>query len=519
MKTSDRPPPLSERAYGLCVGYFFALEHANLIAYLTAQTAAQPRISRGHVRDALLAMVHGSDGIESLISRDEAWVSSMKTTASEALARLSGGPEDDLLGPELETLLRPLRQELTRFDVFGLVVDDGRDRTASDELAALAKGLAYSSRGHALILMPLPSPDGTITVLDPIPAFADALEHPDRWPGMVFWTAMGRSAMFDLAGTQEMSVAIRSADRSGLERLIATAAGNLRRPRRLLHLSDLHFGSKSVTPNIVLLEAHLHREIRNVDRVVITGDLFDSPRDDAAAQFRAFDASLERIAGKPPVVIPGNHDIRHFGNLGSFYEKVACTSWNTIVVDDEIGVNFACFNSSEGGISARGKISKDQLNTVGGALQNKIAANPRIEDHLTVALVHHHPYTFRTSETRTFVQRALAWFGMNEETFLEMEDAETFLEWCARWRVSAVLHGHKHAARHMTRRICPEGASAFDVTAIGCGSSLGAEGSAMSFVMLSWDERSRRWSTSFFESKHGGPFVRQAATSTVVPNA
>jgi hypothetical protein len=73
-------------------------------------------------------------------------------------------------------------------------------------------------------------------------------------------------------------------------------------------------------------------------------------------------------------------------------------------------------------------------------------------------------------------------------------------------------------ARHISRRIRPVGAPAFDVTAIGCGSSLGAEGSPLSYVVHNWDERSRRWSTTFFESRNGGPFVRQAATSTTITN-
>src|SRR5262249_6555059 len=156
-------------------------------------------------------------------------------------------------------------------------------------------------------------------------------------------------------------------------------------------LSDLHFGAASVAENVIMLEAQLDKVITDVDRVVITGDLFDTPDPTFAAAFRTFDASLQRLSRKTPIVIPGNHDIRLLGNIGSFYKHIAATRWQTIVVDEEIGVNFSCFDSSEEGAFARGKITEAQLQRVGGALQNELATHPEYEDHLHVALVHHHP--------------------------------------------------------------------------------------------------------------------------------
>jgi calcineurin-like phosphoesterase family protein len=498
------------------MGYCFALHHANLVGYLTTPTAQPPRVSEALVGEALGGMAHGSDGIPSLISRDADWLQRMKQLAELARSQIGGGSESELPAEKLQALLQPIRRELARFDVYALVVDDQRDRAKSDELAAIARELAYSSGGHALILWALSTPGESIAVLDPLPAFAEALEHPDRWPGMLFWTATGTCAMVALSDLGKIADAIRHASVDRIEEAIRNAA-SARRSRRLLHLSDLHFGAKSVAENVVTLEAHLDKVIKQVDRVVITGDLFNTPDRTFAAAFRNFDHRLQRLmSGKSPIVIPGNHDIRLLGNLGSFYEHIPGTRWQPVVVDEEIGVNFSCFNSCEEGQFARGRISKEQLQRVGGDLHNELATHPEYEEHLNVALVHHHPFSFKTAEKRTFVQRVLAVLGMNEETFLQMVDPEEFLNWCARWRVSAVLHGHKHVARHMTARISPEGSAAYDVTAIGCGSSLGAEGSPMSYVLLHWDDRSRRWSTSFFESRNGGPFVRQAATSTVV---
>lgn len=501
------------------MGWFFTLQHANVIAYLTAPTARPPRVTREHLSAALQGMLGGSDEGPALISRDEGWLSAMSERADAALSQLENAdwpPSEHIPFDELEALLRPLRQKLSTFDVFGLLIDDRRHLVGSRELRAFATRLAYSTRGDALILMPLTPESSNLAFLDPIPAFAEALEHPDRWPGMVFWTATGTAAMVGLDDLDEAAAAIKHADRAALDAAIRDLAGASVRPRRILHLSDLHFGARDITPNVVLLEAQLSSVVKEVDRIAITGDLFDSPDASAAAEFRRFNAALHRLTGKKPIIIPGNHDVRLLGNIGSFYQHIAA-QWQTVIVDHEIRVKFACFNSSESEAFAKGRIGAAQLNEVGGALQNEIAVKPEVESYLTVALVHHHPFPYPLSPDPTVFQRVWALLGGSPETFLRMEDADLFLDWCARWRVSAVLHGHKHVARHLTGQIQPEGAPWFDVTAIGCGSSLGAGGKPMSFVVLNWDERSRRWSTSFFESRNGGPFVRQAITSAVVP--
>ena len=42
--------------------------------------------------------------------------------------------------------------------------------------------------------------------------------------------------------------------------------------------------------------------------------------------------------------------------------------------------------------------------------------------------------------------------------------------------------------------------------AIGCGSSLGAEGSPVTYNLLEWNPEKRIWHASFFESINGGAF-------------
>jgi hypothetical protein len=46
-----------------------------------------------------------------------------------------------------------------------------------------------------------------------------------------------------------------------------------------------------------------------------------------------------------------------------------------------------------------------------------------------------------------------------------------------------------------------------EVTAVGCGSSLGAEGLPLSYNVLEWSPAAGRWKVSFFSSRgKGAPF-------------
>ena len=125
-------------------------------------------------------------------------------------------------------------------------------------------------------------------------------------------------------------------------------------------------------------------------------------------------------------------------------------------------------------------------------------------------LVHHHPFSFDV-EPDTWVQKALSSIGLRDETFLEMVDAPDLHSWCLDWEVATILHGHKHKARYVERDIERDGRR-LALTAIGCGSSLGAEDSPVSYNILRWDIQSQRWIASFYQSVNGGAFREMLAS-------
>jgi hypothetical protein len=54
------------------------------------------------------------------------------------------------------------------------------------------------------------------------------------------------------------------------------------------------------------------------------------------------------------------------------------------------------------------------------------------------------------------------------------------------------------------------------ITEIGCGTSLGAEGAALSFNIVTWDPARQRWGAEFYLDENGGGFNKVRATSLEV---
>ena len=202
------------------------------------------------------------------------------------------------------------------------------------------------------------------------------------------------------------------------------------------------------------------------------------------------------------------------GLFGDDYKQVALIGSQRVVVDDQCEMVFVCFNSSEKGRLARGRITKSQYRRLGGEYRTLTAARPQLKQYLPLVLVHHHPFSFDVPP-ETLAQRVFASIGLRDEAFLALVDAEDLHRWCLDWNIKTILHGHKHKARYIEREINTD-TNRINLTAIGCGSSLGAEGSPVSYNTLDWDPATQRWIVSFRESVNGGAFRETVAA--VSPN-
>lgn len=494
------------------MGWRFGLKYANTVAYITQpERTGPPRVTSGELREFLGSLEGEYRDQPPLISSDRHWIEEVARVARQAAQFLESWHLDDsaLVDPDLTIqVLSDLRRLLGNYDLFGMPIGAREDR---ERLYAFAEHAAYSSKQYGLFLIPdLPHSADTIEILDPLPVVRSIATRPDMWPGVLFWLRTGVSTFATLDDAYGLYQRILEGFRGGMacvERIIYEF--NLRNresgSKRLLHLSDLHFGTTKALENQTYLSAHLKSRIDSVDRIVVTGDLFDNPKREDALAFKNFRAELESASGRDIIVIPGNHDQRLFGNtmfgFGQKLRELADLEWSSLVVDDRMQCVFYCFDSSKGaGDFARGRVTAEQMMEVATLFETKAVAKPELRRYLSIALIHHHPYSFK-AKAETRVQKVLAAIGLSEERFLRMDDADRFLSWCVGRHVPLILHGHKHLPRHITERIewtHGKDREWRDVTAVGCGTSLGIEGMPLSYNILEWSPSTQRWTASFY---------------------
>jgi 3',5'-cyclic AMP phosphodiesterase CpdA len=169
--------------------------------------------------------------------------------------------------------------------------------------------------------------------------------------------------------------------------------------RRIVHISDLHFGTE--LPEIA------EGLLRDIDRhpanlLVVSGDLTQRAR---RGQFAAARAFLDRIA-LPQVIVPGNHDIplynvaARFGWTLANYRRFITTDMFPKFNDGELAV--AGVNTARPNRWKDGRISREQIEQLWGYFRDSGATAFKV-------LVAHHPFIPPTSDANaTMVEGAKA---------------------------------------------------------------------------------------------------------------
>ena len=155
-------------------------------------------------------------------------------------------------------------------------------------------------------------------MLDPFPALRALAEMPVEPPAVVFWSGLGATCCLSLKDAQEFfrrDIRDNLAAGKGVIHRLVEARANEAGTKHLLHISDLHFGDATSDSSRQYIKSHLDRILSSIDRVVVTGDLFNSPQSAYLDQYLDFKSDVERMTKKPLIVIPGNHDVRPKGNV------------------------------------------------------------------------------------------------------------------------------------------------------------------------------------------------------------
>ena len=491
------------------MGAQFDLSHINLVGYLTDETGlAAPRSDLDTIGKFLMSLAYRQNLISSTQGSPDDWTRQVADAAKDQFNRLNfqfGEPTNDR-PVDSRRYLDPLRTYFTGYDFYALVLPAG-DHGRDDSTLRFFREAGFSSGTNGLVLLPSQSFEpGLVQFVDPFPALRVLADQPIAPPGVLFWTRLGSACALPLQDAFDflrhdlldaLSGGLKATDNA-----IAQQTSR-RRSKRILHLSDLHIGLAEATQRRSYLKRHIRGLLPSIDRVAVTGDLFDTPSEDLRASFDEFRRDVEDGTNKRMLVVPGNHDMRTKGNaisgIGRKAEYVTDLDWSPIDVDHDMQTVFFSFNSSETGDFARGSVSLRQRLSRAERHDDEIYRRKQVRDYFNIALVHHHPVNYGSQPTALY-ERILARFG-GDGGFIAFEESEDFLKWCVGRKVRLVLHGHKHVPHLAT--VQPTRGDEEGVTVVGCGSSIGAEGKPMCYDVVTIEPDTKRWSVSFYQDERG----------------
>ncbi|MED5620972.1 metallophosphoesterase family protein [Ideonella sp. BN130291] len=229
--------------------------------------------------------------------------------------------------------------------------------------------------------------------------------------------------------------------------------------RRIVHLSDLHFGRVDE----VLLQPLLDRvQALAPHVVVVSGDLTQRARTREFEQARAFLARLP----KPQVVVPGNHDVPLYNVFDRFlrpltkYRRYIERDLDPLVQDEQVAV--LGVNTARSLVAKNGRINQRQMAEVQRALC-------KLGPEVTKIVVTHHPFDLPDSaEGEDLVGRA--------------EQAMAVFAQCG---VDVLLAGHFHTSHSQDSGArYPQAGYEALVVAAGTATSTRGRGEANSFNLL-----------------------------------
>ncbi|ROT43870.1 hypothetical protein CHR62_15250 [Pusillimonas sp. NJUB218] len=489
------------------MGAQFDLNHINLVGYLTDETGiASPRSDRHTILTFLMSLAYGQNLISSTQGSPNDWTRQVIDAARYQLDRVNShfDEPDNKCPVDSKQFLDPLRTYFTGYDFYALVLPGDNHRRAESALGFFREA-GYSSGSNGLILLPSqPYEPGLAQFVDPFPALRALADQPIAPPCVLFWTRLGSACALSMQDAFNfLRHDLLSALSSGLRATTDAIAfqASRQRSKRILHLSDLHIGLAEATQRRSYLKRHVKSMLTTIDRVAVTGDLFDTPSDELRASFDEFRHDIEDGTRKRLLVVPGNHDMRTKGNaiggLGRKAEYVTDLDWSPLEVDHDMQTVFFSFNSCETGNFARGGVSLRQRLSRAEKHEKEMSRGKQVRDYFNIALVHHHPVDYSSQPTALY-ERILARLG-GDKQFMAFEESEGFINWCVGRQVGLVLHGHKHIPHLATVRTAQGG----EVTAVGCGSSVGAEGKPMCYDVITIEPLTKRWSVSFYQDVRG----------------
>ena len=246
------------------MGFPFHFQDFNLLAYLTSPKLGRPpRITFGQLDQFLYSLSSAEPQAPPVFATDEDWISAVRLAADRAHDRLfekrkslgAKGTAYQALVPETDLIriLEELHILLRRGTLYAFGAGDPADAQALENFAREA--MRQSPERLTIFFLPKGvASEQPVDTFDPSPGVDRLLRMRYRWPGILFWSESAESSYCELDSAPKLYQRLLSVLRFGCHKIDAvlrewqaTAGGSPEtssvRPKRLLHLSDLHFGT------------------------------------------------------------------------------------------------------------------------------------------------------------------------------------------------------------------------------------------------------------------------------------
>lgn len=428
--------------------------------------------------------------------------------------------------------IKELRRFFPQRPWTALIIPSGQDNEVDSLLSSrefLRELVDIRADDPGLILQLEAYSPKVVNLTDIFPAIANALANATEWPGILIWKASGDSVFLPLpVGSihriEECARWIFSHLATSFGRDLGMLKmqymrenqGSLVEAKRIhiLHLSDLHIGSREAGVYLPAVQGIIRDIIRDVGNSralipVVTGDLMDSPKDEYLDSVRSFMAFLNSLGTQAPIVVLGNHDVRKNGYKETELRQAMMVRTDQMVWFEEEELGFACFNSVAGGYLAQGSIGDRQFVDVGAALTK----HPKWDQFPVFGVLHHHPLAVKEPDwyNRTWYERVLGNFFEKTDKLIDADEFVTFAE---ERGLAGILHGHKHIPRI---DLTPQK----EIPVFGCGSSVGKVpvkdgGIYMSINIVTVDQSRKQISGRLMAVRtRGGGLVEQKSHESV----
>ena len=283
-----------------------------------------------------------------------------------------------------------------------------------------------------------------LSFFDPFPAFFCAMNHADMWPGVLIFNDT-HQVFSSLTSMEELKQLLEYIDQKAN---LFDYYRDDEQDSYFIQLSDLHLGKNKRQKGLIQLYNSLdfiipYLHTKEQIKVLITGDLMESPNRKNMYLANDFMNSLKKRYKANVTFILGNHDVIVHGFNMARNQKSKVIAYllgeNIKVLEKEKIILIKMDTTSEGNL-ARGKIGQRQLNEI----DDELAAIDHLDDYTMLVMLHHHVYPLSKAQfiktkwhEKTFINRIV-------ETSKVLVDAPLLIDWLQKRNIHYIFHGHKH---------------------------------------------------------------------------